>query len=193
MTVNHWIHRLFLLLRNPAVICFAWDELRNNSGCLLLLRGADCSAPCVLQRAGLGWTGSGCGVEPHGYLPGIRWRGIPVGHLHHQSSSGAPANKRWDGRCLVSEPMARSHEPVEQERLESFHRILFKPGYMGWFTYILVKLVFFYAWFEIPQRGLIAFWSMKSKLLSRCDTQLKSRWFPGSDAENRIGSVTCSH
>lgn len=36
------------------------------------------------------------------------------------------------------------HEPVEQVKLESFHGI-FEPGYKGWFTFMLVELMLFYA------------------------------------------------
>lgn len=59
------------------------------------LRTSACSARVVLQRAGLDWTGSGNHIEPRDNLPGGVCGGIPVSHIHHQSSSRAAANNRW--------------------------------------------------------------------------------------------------
>lgn len=67
---------------------------RKKKNCPLL-RSAACSARGVLQRAGLDWAGSSCGVQPHHHLPGGIWWGIPVGHFHHKSSSWTSTDIRW--------------------------------------------------------------------------------------------------
>lgn len=54
-----------------------------------------CISRGVLQRAGLDWTGSICGVQPHYHLSGAVCWGIPVCHFHHQSPAGAATDNRW--------------------------------------------------------------------------------------------------
>lgn len=73
------------------------------------LRTSACSARVVLQGAGLDRTGSGNRVEPHYNLPGGLCWGIPVSHIHHQSSAGAAANNRW---AVLFHEIISATEPV---------------------------------------------------------------------------------
>lgn len=70
---------------------FSWNKPSHHYS----IRTSACSARVVLQGAGLDWTGSCNRIEPHYNLPGGLCWGIPVSHIHHQSSAGAAANNRW--------------------------------------------------------------------------------------------------
>lgn len=73
------------------------------------LRTSACSARVVLKGAGLDRTGSFNRIQPHYNLPGGVCWGIPVSHVHHQSSAGAAANNRWP---VLFHEIIRAAEPA---------------------------------------------------------------------------------